>query len=255
MTASFVSFGWFAALSVLDFCLSPIRKVFCGWSLSYSAPLYMYASLVAIFISCAWDEEVFLAMYNGFYSAPPYLGMNINNATWPSGAYVAAGTPSVITLLKSQIVPHLFLSWVAAWAWSTLQLLLFHRQFLLSTAWCNTNSFLTHVSPPTFITALPLEQSNAIKIGNRTFCKPSTMALMGYASVLEVSNKVDTSKQENHDLAIVSIYALIPALFAPLWWPWRPRLVGKITSNMFLAKRHQLNSKKQFTYSRGTCIS
>ncbi|EQC41741.1 hypothetical protein SDRG_01695 [Saprolegnia diclina VS20] len=167
MMASFVSFSWFGILSITDLLLSPLRPLFRGYCLSYSAPLYMYASLIAIFWSCAGDRTVFQTVYNAFFAAPPFIGLYINNATWPSGAYVAEGTPAVITGLESQILVPLFASWAASLGWQTLHRLVYHRRFFLHTSWCSTNSFLSHVMPPTCLTTLPLEQSNAIKIGNR----------------------------------------------------------------------------------------
>ncbi|KDO34502.1 hypothetical protein SPRG_00565 [Saprolegnia parasitica CBS 223.65] len=257
MVASFVSFGWLLAVSLLDWLCRPLRSLLGQKCLTYSAPLYMYASIAAIFWSCAGDRAVFQTVYNAFLRR---RRLYINNATWPRGAYVAEGTPAVVTWLESQILVPLIASWAASLGWRTLHRIVYSRRFFLHTSWCSTNSFLSHVMPPTCLTTLPLEQSNAIKIGNRIFCKPSTMALMGYACVVEskyvLSLHCISLMSMPSDYAIISIYALLPSLIAPAWLPWRTRVIGYISSNMFKVQtKTTLDKLKAYSYSRGTCIS
>ncbi|ETV88487.1 hypothetical protein H257_00071 [Aphanomyces astaci] len=50
---------------------------------------------------------------------------------------------------------------------------------------CRTNSVLSALHLPNCITALPLDPSNGIKMGNKMYCKPSTIAIMGYTTVVK----------------------------------------------------------------------
>ncbi|KDO34504.1 hypothetical protein SPRG_00567 [Saprolegnia parasitica CBS 223.65] len=269
MVASFVSFGWLLAVSLLDWLCRPLRSLLGQKCLTYSAPLYMYASIAAIFVVLAGDRGLFKQVYNAFFAAPPYIGMFVNNATWPSGAYVAEGTPTAFTWLQSEILTPLFVSWVASIGYATLYRIFAVRRcdtastssvstasrIFLSTNWCSTNSFLSHVAPPSVLTTLPLEQSNAIKIGNRMFCKPSTMALLGYATVLNAPDATASMKKADEEFTIVSIYSLVLALYSPKWFCVKPRAVGSIVANTFRETKGPLDRTKTYIYTRGTCIS
>ncbi|OQR81214.1 hypothetical protein ACHHYP_16642 [Achlya hypogyna] len=267
MTASFASFGLLlffrfrgqlcdhchARCSVLDALFAPIHRLFRSKCLSYSAPIFMYTSVTAIFVVLAGDHAAFLRVYNDFFAAAPFLGMDVNNATWPSGAYIAEGTATAFTQLQSPILTALFVSWAASLAYSTMRRCVKLRRVFLSTEWCMTNSFLSHVAPPTFLTTLPLEQTSAIRIGNRMFCKPSTMALLGYATVLNEKASI-ASKKGDDEYSVVSIYSLVMALYAPRWCI-SPSTVGAIVSNAFQARVDPLDKTKKHVYTRGTCVS
>ncbi|EQC41739.1 hypothetical protein, variant [Saprolegnia diclina VS20] len=255
MVASFVSFGWLLALSILDWLCRPLRSLLGQKCLTYSAPLYMYASIAAIFYLLAGNDILFKQVYNAFYAAPPFIGMFINNATWPSGAYVADGTPTAFTELQSDILTPLFVAWAASIGYATLHRIAMARRIFLSTNWCSTNSFLSHVTPPNVLTTLPLEQTNAIKIGNRMFCKPSTMALLGYATVLNAPDATASMKKGDEEFTIVSIYSLVLALYGPKWVCVTPRAVGDIIANTFRETKGPLDRTKSYIYTRGTCIS
>ncbi|OQS02992.1 hypothetical protein THRCLA_04691 [Thraustotheca clavata] len=269
MVASLFSFGWLFVISIIDMLSIPFRKLFRKKCLSFSAPVYMYSSILAIFITIAGDHAVCVEGYNVFYAAPPYLGMYFNNQTWPSGAYIAAGTTPAFFFLQRRIFSSLFIAWAVSIVLAMLSRFISqrrltlrrHRNFsiFLSTEWCSTNSFLSHVTPPNIFTTLPLEQSNAIKIGNRMFCKPSTMALLGYTTVVKGSysstmeKKDSKSKKGHEEYSIISIYALIPALYAPRWCI-APRMVGQIITNSFRQKVEPLDKTSSYIYTRGTCV-
>ncbi|OQS02986.1 hypothetical protein THRCLA_04693 [Thraustotheca clavata] len=186
------------------------------WSLS--------TVMVASFFSFGW---LFIVSIVDMLVIPlrPLLRLFLNNQTWPSGAYVATSTASTLTLLSDEIISPLFVAWGISMMYTTLYRKFVYNRLFLSTEWCSTNSFLSHITPPNFLTTLPLEQSNAIRIGNRMFCKPSTMALLGYASVLEVEHDRVVDSKIGEDFSIVSIYNLVPALYCPRFC-YTPRVVG-----------------------------
>ncbi|RHZ29669.1 hypothetical protein DYB37_011564 [Aphanomyces astaci] len=99
-------------------------------------------------------------------------GFYVNNATWPSGSYVAEGTPPIVTYLVKTIVTTVGGSFGIAIAISSIYRRIIHKKWLVSTVWCRSNSVLSALHLPNCITALPLESSNGIKMGNKMYCKP-----------------------------------------------------------------------------------
>ncbi|KAF0694164.1 Aste57867_14951 [Aphanomyces stellatus] len=246
------TFGFLLALSFVDSMLPFLRPH--GLCLGYSAPFFIISSLV--WLSAQWcTKAACLNGYNAFYSAHAFLGFSVNNATWPSGSYVAAGTSPIITTLSSSVVNTLGICFAASLGVSTLYRRVIHHRWLVDTSWCHSNSLLHHIHAPNFITALPLEPSNGIRIGNKLYCKPSTIALMGYAAVVAKSairaspSVRKQSNPSNVQVAIVSIYALLPALLRPQW----VHILGRVDTNTFVPAPAPLGSNPQ-THTRGPCV-
>ncbi|KAH9184128.1 hypothetical protein AeNC1_013897 [Aphanomyces euteiches] len=179
MVANFFSFGLVFVVSVLD--MIPLQL---GHVVSYSAPVFLYASIAAITIACC-TNSVYQYAYNMFYTASPYRTLHVNDADWPSGSYTSAGTPAALTYLASSITLPLLIAFLCSIVLAMIYRCIVHQRVFMSLGWCKTNSFLSFARTPNFITSLPLEQTNAIRIGNKMYCKPSTQALMGYATVVE----------------------------------------------------------------------
>ncbi|CAK4138383.1 unnamed protein product [Aphanomyces euteiches] len=122
MVANFFSFGLVLAVSVLD--MVPIQLTFV---VSYSAPIFLYSSIAAISIACCIDT-LFQFVYNGFYSATPFLSLHVNGADWPSGSYTAAGTPPVLTYLANNIMTPLFVAFGCSIALATIYRAFVHKR-------------------------------------------------------------------------------------------------------------------------------
>ncbi|KAF0687354.1 Aste57867_20877 [Aphanomyces stellatus] len=246
MMASFFSFGLLLVISVLD--TLPLR---CGNKcIGFSAPLYLFASILAIVASCC-NNTVYQNAYNKFYAADPYLGLWINNATWPSGSYVADGTPVVLTYLVKAIVYPIGISFASSVAFTALCNLVFYKRLFVDTSWCHANSFLSQIKLPNFITSLPLGPSHAIRLGHEMYCKPSTLAVMGYATV--VDNETTNKKHATHaPCSVVSIYALVSAMFVPGWC----EAIGTMEQNKFKPSPATctLHAEKKYIHTRGVCV-
>ncbi|RHY23329.1 hypothetical protein DYB36_012877 [Aphanomyces astaci] len=115
-------------------------------------------------------------------------GFYVNNATWPSGSYVAEGTPPIVTYLVKTIVTTVGGSFGIAIAISSIYRRIIHKQWLVSTVWCRSNSVLSALHLPNCITALPLEKWG--------------------------KDKRHANQLPNQ---LISIYALVPAMVVPSW--------------------------------------
>ncbi|CAK4114046.1 unnamed protein product, partial [Aphanomyces euteiches] len=178
--ANFFSFGLVVLVSLID--LIPFRF---NYVFGYSSLLFLSGAIAAVSIICC-REAVFLAMYNKYYGGgTPLITMQVNGVDWPSGSYTAAGTPPVLTYLMEQILLPLFVALATSASVSAILHKINHHTFMLHIEWCKTNGFLVHAGVPNFMTSLPLEQVNAIKLGSKSYCKPSTQALLGYSSVTD----------------------------------------------------------------------
>ncbi|ETV88510.1 hypothetical protein, variant 2 [Aphanomyces astaci] len=168
VTATCFSLGWLLVVSIVD--LIP-----CRWHnrcVGYSAPLFLFTSIATVTAACC-KNSAFETAANKFYAADPYLGLWINNATWPSGSYVATGTPVVLTYLVGEIVYPVVGSFAASILVMTVYRALQHHSLLIDTTWCRNNSFLRQANMPNFITSLPLEPSVAIRLGHDMYMRPS----------------------------------------------------------------------------------
>ncbi|CAK4677717.1 unnamed protein product [Aphanomyces euteiches] len=261
IVANFFSFGLVLAVSLLDMIPLRLKHV-----VSYSAPVFLSASITAISIACCKDS-VFQYATNMIYASPTYITLHANDADWPCGSYTADGlAPSVKHIIDSIVQP-LVVSFVCSIVVSTIYRLVAHKRVFMALGWCKTNSFLTFAKTPNFITALPLEQTNAVKIGNKMYCKPSTQALMGYATVVETKYKVCycsscsrmdspvlvVASDENNamsPLCVISIYALVASMLFPNFVEQH----GTITHNEFTPKTKAQLEKKKYKHTRGACV-
>ncbi|RLO02014.1 hypothetical protein DYB28_014878, partial [Aphanomyces astaci] len=160
-------------------------------------------------------------------------GFYVNNATWPSGSYVAEGTPPVVTYLAETIVTAAGGSFGIAIAISSIYRRIRHKKWLVSTAWCRSNSVLSALHLPNCITALPLEPSNGIKMGNKI--------------------KWGKDKRDANQLPsqLISIYALVPVMVVPSW----VSSFGTVDHNHFtLTHSTRLAQAKRFMHTRGSCV-
>ncbi|ETW09275.1 hypothetical protein, variant 2 [Aphanomyces invadans] len=124
VTATCCSFTWILVVSIVD--MIPLR--WHNLCVGYSAPLFLFSSIAAISVVCS-RRDVAEAAYNRFYAAEPNLGLWINNATWPSGSYVASGTPFILTYVVAEIVIPMITAFVVSVAIMTIYRVLRHRRY------------------------------------------------------------------------------------------------------------------------------
>ncbi|RHZ25310.1 hypothetical protein DYB37_000665 [Aphanomyces astaci] len=198
----------------------------------------------------------------------------INNATWPSGSYVATGTPVVLTYLVGEIVYPVVGSFAASILVMTVYRALQHHSYefrhvfddqlsptgcpgvrvfslLIDTTWCRNNSFLRQANMPNFITSLPLEPSVAIRLGHDMYMRPSTLATVGFATVVD-RDTVRNGIGRVESCHVVTIYALVAALVAPGW----VETMGDMEQHQFTpsATLCTLPAKKKYLHTRGMCV-
>ncbi|EQC39170.1 hypothetical protein SDRG_03376 [Saprolegnia diclina VS20] len=245
--------------------------------LPYSARIFLSLTIFGIVGACYPLQD---ECYNDFYSTPPaLLGLSINGIELPAGAYDPnVPVTSVLTLLVST------LGMVTAAALATA--------VLMSMLSCATNAFLQAMHEPRWLTSVPLHQSSAIRFGNKMFCKPSTMAMLGYIfitpftddvvsgkgslvfpSKLRQSRRVLTSQKSRVDSAaakyashadvpvvryVVSIYALVLATaLRCIACGYRCHVYGTVTKDGSFTKLEQvrLDETQRFMHSRGVCVN
>ncbi|RHY54859.1 hypothetical protein DYB28_001596 [Aphanomyces astaci] len=231
----------------------------CRWHnrcVGYSAPLFLFTSIATVTAACC-KNSAFETAANKFYAADPYLGLWINNATWPSGSYVATGTPVVLTYLVGEIIYPVVGSFAASILVMTVYRALQHHSYetnqylLIDTTWCRNNSFLRQANMPNFITSLPLEPSVAIRLGHDMYMRPSTLATVGFATVVD-RDTVRNGIGRVESCHVVTIYALVAALVAPGW----VETMGDMEQHQFTpsATLCTLPAKKKYLHTRGMCV-
>ncbi|KAF0741587.1 hypothetical protein Ae201684_003267 [Aphanomyces euteiches] len=208
MVANFFSFGLVLAVSLLDMIPLRLQHV-----VSYSAPVFLSASIAAISVACCKDSLF-------------------------HGSYTAEGTPTSVKHIMNSIVQPLVVSFVCSLVLSTVYRLVAHKRVFMALGWCKTNSFLTFAKTPNFITALPLEQTNEIRIGNKMFCKPSPESV--------ASDKSNATSPHR----VISIYALVASMLFPSF----VQQYGTISNNEFTQKTKKKLEKKKYNHTRGACV-
>ncbi|KAH9126269.1 hypothetical protein LEN26_007574 [Aphanomyces euteiches] len=257
MVANFFSFGLVLAVSLLDMIPLRLQHV-----VSYSAPVFLSASIAAISIACCKDS-LFQYATNMFMRLQH---ISVSCLSDSIGSYTAEGTPPSVKHIMNSIVQPLVVSFVCSLVLSTVYRLVAHKRVFMALGWCKTNSFLTFAKTPNFITALPLEQTNAIRIGNKMFCKPSTQALMGYASVVETKYTVcyylscscmdipesvaSDKRNATSPHRVISIYALVASMLFPSF----VQQYGTTSNNEFTQKTKKKLEKKKYNHTRGACV-
>ncbi|KDO16284.1 hypothetical protein SPRG_18180 [Saprolegnia parasitica CBS 223.65] len=119
---------------------------------------------------------------------------------------------------------------------------------------------MTACGLPNWFTSLPLDKSEAIKIGNRLFCKPSMQARMGYASVtVQPSNIIHVRSATTANepaFLLLSVYTLLLALTPPWLRCVGPKVFGEIAkSELQPAATKRLDPRMVYAHSRGSCVS
>ncbi|CAK4143948.1 unnamed protein product [Aphanomyces euteiches] len=204
-----------------------------------------------------------------FHAAPIALGLNISGVVRSSGAYANGGlVNSVIQDMAPISLSIVFGSFFTTLAVCQIQRKRQHGTFLLNIAWTKTNGFLDACQMPHWITGLPLEEHNMVKIGNKLYCKPSTQATLGlgFASVvprrrLLVDARDRAAEKPSNDemeMTLVSIYATVPTLlsmhrYLPRWLS--PNVFGTIKKNSFTRANGHTLDDEPYVHNRGVCVN
>ncbi|EQC41736.1 hypothetical protein SDRG_01691 [Saprolegnia diclina VS20] len=237
MLAVFASFALMLVLSCIE--ILPLPAVLHTVCLPYNASRFVYTSLLAIFLACAGTRSLFQTTYNAFFSAEPTLGLWLRNTTWPSGAYVAEGTPVVLTWLQIPLCAALSAALALSLLTTLFERLYTRKSLLLCTDWCLQNSFLVLANPPTLLTALPLDEHATVRVHENVACLPCVLTQLGYVTVTRrtASDSMagPAARKPPKTLVVISIYALVPALMCSclFWFP--PRKYGHIVDGKFTA--------------------
>ncbi|KDO23279.1 hypothetical protein SPRG_11209 [Saprolegnia parasitica CBS 223.65] len=225
---------------------------------TFSAPVFLYASILSVAIAIS-DEMLTLNL--SFNNAPAGLAFFARGVFWPSGAYTPDGAPAAIGHLLPMMWLPVLVSLVGAIVYSKLKRILEGHVGIVNTEWTTKNTFLSATTVPHWITSMPLAAHHGIKIGNRTFCKPSTQVLFGYASVMpvEASKKVlvaGSVAAAEPDADLISIYDLGWTLVFGAWLPWHPKRFGTNVKNKFQAPSGdaRLLKTRRYIHTRGAAI-
>ncbi|CAK4533157.1 unnamed protein product [Aphanomyces euteiches] len=124
MVANFFSFGLVLAVSLLDMIPLRLQHV-----VSYSAPVFLSASIAAISVACCKDS-LFQYATNMFMRLQhiSVSSLHVNDADWPSGSYTAEGTPTSVKHIMNSIVQPLVVSFVCSLVLSTVYRLVAHKR-------------------------------------------------------------------------------------------------------------------------------
>ncbi|KAH9112954.1 hypothetical protein AeMF1_012788 [Aphanomyces euteiches] len=209
-----------------------------------------------------WQLPSMLAHYR---NAPTKLGLNIYGEVRSSGAYDTEKMTSAVTVVlptSGLIILGCILFSIAV---STFQLKRRHGTYLMSVEWTRSNSFLNHCGMPNWISGLPLVESEIIKIGNKLYCKPSTQATLGFATIVpheSQSDSSDSSKRSSNrhveTMSFVSVYSLLPVVLSIHRWLPKilcPTIFGTVTKNQFTPGQAGHLEKQQYVHHLGTCAN
>ncbi|KAH9125853.1 hypothetical protein AeMF1_003607 [Aphanomyces euteiches] len=221
----------FLAMALIQYIPSPFTHVATLSSTVMGHGLFLIAPL--------WVSQT-SAITQHFHDAPISLGLNISGVVRSSGTFANGG------LAKSSMhfmLPATFALWVICILGpllvSQINRKRHHGTFLLNLAWTRTNCFMDNCRMPNWITGLPLDERKMIKIGNKLFCKPSTQATLGIATVVPRIEPDDVLQKPHrgHDdkkMTLVSICSLVPIVSSMhRWLPkgLQPKIVGTVHKN------------------------
>ncbi|KAF0699745.1 Aste57867_9714 [Aphanomyces stellatus] len=254
----FVVFSSLFGLTLLQLVPAPTTKL-----IPFSPALYAYGTITAIVV--VWDSQ-YADLANAFNSAPFTLAFNVSGVFRPSGAYATAGIPTVLDLMAWQTVASMGICLAVSIAYEGLWRRLTYGHVFTDVGWTQSNAFLKYCGMPHWISGLPLDQLSAIKIGHKLFCKPSTQAVLGYASLvterptpaaaMAVTQRGDDAKDQR--MHLVGIYALAPVLghlcrCLPRWLqPW---VHGTVEKNAFTHTKDERIGHQAYYHHRGTCAN
>ncbi|ETV91614.1 hypothetical protein H310_13864 [Aphanomyces invadans] len=264
---SIVLVGMFFTFATLV-VLVAVQHVPSPWPcclVSFSPGVFSYSTIVSLIV--VWHSR-YESVAIGFNDAPMQLGMNFSGVVRPTGAYSADGAETVVAHNLAGTATAVAVCLAVSVAYSTLVRVSMTGRVFLHTSWTSTNGFLNQCRLPRWITGLPLDQTNAIKIGNKLFCKPSTQAVLGFAVVVDVAadryhvqsdQSAKTASFSKHTLTLIPVYWLVPTLarvFAVVP-PWMtPRIFGTIDKNMFAhSSRDKHLDHRTYVHCRGACVN
>ncbi|KAG9402139.1 hypothetical protein AC1031_007843 [Aphanomyces cochlioides] len=221
----------------------------------------LFSNMVMPIIINFWMSQ-YAIVADTIDSFPFELAFNISGVLRPSGAYSNVGVVPVITIMAPPSAAIVLFCLLVSILFSGIHRKIKHGTFLLNIEWTSTNSFLDQCGMPRWITGLPLDQHNMVKIGNKMFCKPSLQTILGYASVRPISAvqevKAGTNSDNEATTILISVYALIPVLLSlHRWLPkWAsPAIFGYVTKNKFVAGNDNRLSLERFENFKGTCVN
>ncbi|OQR93480.1 hypothetical protein ACHHYP_02509 [Achlya hypogyna] len=252
--ATLFAFAAFVVLVMVQHVPSPrcIRHTL----VPLSAVVLLYGAVPAIALN---TYDSYQALSNLFYAGVPTIVLNINGTEYPCGAYDPSGVATATEQLLSSIVVPLAGCAGASVLYAVVKTRIVRRKWCLDTRWSTGNAFMQACGVPNWVTSLPLDETEAIRIGNRHFCKPSMQARLGFASVVPAvaTNAVhvrSVREAEDKMYFLISIYDLLFATTPHQVRAYRPRIYGEITRNGFRpATTRRLDGSTSYQLSRGTC--
>ncbi|KAH9152788.1 hypothetical protein AeRB84_004844 [Aphanomyces euteiches] len=224
---------WLALVTCIP---SPFRRVL---TISTNAMIHL------LFVCLQFLYMYFFpSILDSYQSTPLALSLNISGVIRPSGAYANGG--KILSAADLLLPPSLAIvasCFVFSIGLSTYQCKKKYGTFLLDLRWARSNGFLKHCGIPNWITGLPLDEQQMIKMGNQLYIKPSTQATLGFATVVTKHNpstlhsgdNVDKNRVDTMTLAtdvnkikttLVSVYSLPPILLSV--HPWLPKWIRPV---------------------------
>ncbi|KAH9132130.1 hypothetical protein LEN26_007515 [Aphanomyces euteiches] len=243
-------------LAWLSYVPSPFKRVM---TISFNAMIHITFVVFVIVYMC-----VLPWILDNYRQSPQALSLNISGVLRPSGAYANDGQlGSAVNLLFPVSMIVVAICMIMSVSFSTYYLKRDHNMLFLSLEWTRTNGFLSHCTMPNWITGLPLDEFKVIKIGNKLFCKPSTQATLGFATVVssettKLNIVIPMTSHEEETLTIVSVYSLLPCLASLHRWLPRPlhiKTFGTSMNNEFIAAPQGNLDSEHYSHHCGTCLN
>ncbi|CAK4790737.1 unnamed protein product [Aphanomyces euteiches] len=191
MVGLIMALSWMAILTCIVQWL-PVPAAWRNRPVCYSAPLFIYWNGIGFVVLEAAQLRGAKAAANFWGDAPSTLQLEIDGVLKVSGAFsLDGGTPIIYTFMP-EIGAVLVLSWLLSIAAHKV----LTGTIVLDTTWTAQNEFMNHLTLPQWITSLDLDKKNTIAIGNKLYCRPSLMVLLGYCTVYD-DNKYRLPKDEH----------------------------------------------------------
>ncbi|EQC37821.1 hypothetical protein SDRG_04845 [Saprolegnia diclina VS20] len=179
--------------------------------------------------------------------------MHLNGTAYPCAAYETTGVEPAASYLLPWIVPALVSCLGLGVGVAGGKLYIFQHRWLVDAQWATGSTFLHSCGLPRWFTSLPLGRHEAIRIGNRLFCKPSMQALLGFASVTPQQTATAKPKADERTLHLISIYDLLLAT-APAC-VFTPKIYGDVVKNELKPpSKKRLDRCTSYEHSRGSCV-
>ncbi|OQR85952.1 hypothetical protein THRCLA_22990 [Thraustotheca clavata] len=221
---------------------------------------------LSVLVACYFDDAQ-LNLQGAIWQRNASLTIQIGGQDIALGAYTNNNVPSA----KNILVKPILLSFTIMLSLSLFWPILLQRQLIVDMTYFDRNEFLSKLFVPSYITVLPLYESDCIKVGNKLFCKPSTLALLGYASIEErnvpVTSKIAVSRRDSKagietightrsepSFIIMSMYDLLPALLPHQFHC--PSIVGWIQNYQYKVapKNTKIDKYTKYKPTKGLCV-